>query len=200
MAKLYELAAEHRAMVDKLMDTELPAEVIMDTIEAESGDLKDKLRAIAAVIDEMNGLASIAADRSKRMMDRAKSLELQAERLSSYAMVCIQNSKLQLPVECGDIRINLRKSPPSVDVFDATKLPAKFMPMTISMKVRLDTSEQRIDITELLQNALTQAGYSAPDIAIEAKPDKPSIRDALKSGEKVEGARWSPTSYSLDIR
>jgi hypothetical protein len=49
MTALFQLAAEHRALSDKLHDLDLDDQTIMDTLESESTDLIEKGKNVAAV-------------------------------------------------------------------------------------------------------------------------------------------------------
>lgn len=48
MTALFQLAAEHRALSDKLHDLDLDDQTIADTLESEGGDLVEKCKNVAA--------------------------------------------------------------------------------------------------------------------------------------------------------
>lgn len=207
--KLYELAAEYRAMAERLQELDLPPEVVLDTIEGEQGDLREKLKAVVIVATEMQEEAKVRATHAKRMADSAKSLENRAEGLLSYAMVAIQTTGVAMPLKYPEFTLGMQKNPPSCEIVDAEKLPALYKAYSANITF---TSAHAADLKD---SAIAEAlkAFGVTGVAIEAKPDKREVLAALKTvaeanaskpeGEAkdgIPGARLNPTSFRLTVK
>ncbi len=72
MINLFEIATAYREPADKLHDTDLPDEVIEDTLEAESGELVEKLTNIGFVIRNIEAEVSAMKDAEEKISSRRK--------------------------------------------------------------------------------------------------------------------------------
>lgn len=123
---LYQIAAEHRQMVERLMDTNDDEQVIADTIEAESFPLEVKAQNVAYAIRTMEATASAIKDAEKQMADRRKAIENRAQRIREYLQTCMEIAG-KSKIECPHFALAIKTNPPSVDVFEPGLIPAEYM-------------------------------------------------------------------------
>jgi hypothetical protein len=123
---LYELAADYRALAERLHDLDLPDDVIADTLDGESAALDEKLAAYGMVIRNLEH----AADGKKAL---ATSYTEQAAALTKRAAFLrgqVVNVMLALnKPKAGTAAMSLavRENPASVVIDDASKVPTEFM-------------------------------------------------------------------------
>jgi hypothetical protein len=123
---LYQLAAEHRALADRLQDMELAPEVIADTLEGEAGELEKKAVGVVMVARNMEASADAIEAAAKDMMARAKAQRARAGWLREYVRGAMEHTGIK-QIECPHFRVSLRANPESVDVFDAAQVPAQYL-------------------------------------------------------------------------
>ncbi|MFZ4539332.1 siphovirus Gp157 family protein [Propionivibrio sp.] len=87
---LYQLASEYKLAEEKLMDSNLPDEVIIDTLEGMSGDLSEKIINTAKVIQNMRAESKAIDDAIASMQLRAKATDKRADSLEDYLLANMQ--------------------------------------------------------------------------------------------------------------
>ena len=152
---LYTIAAEHRAMVEKLLDSTDDAQTINDTIEAESYPLEIKAQQVAYAPKILDAEADAIDAAVKDMQARAKTKRNRAAQIRDYLKSSMELAGVT-KIDCPHFQISIKNNPPSVDIFEASLIPVEFMRQP-----------------------------EAPPPA----PDKAAIKDAIKSGAEVAGAR-----------
>jgi hypothetical protein len=123
---LYVIAAEHRQMVERLMDTQDDAQAIADTIEAESYPLEVKAQNVAYAVRNLEAAATAIKDAEKQMADRRKSIENRAMHVKEYLKTCMEVAGVK-KIDCPHFALTIKSNPPSVDVFEPALVPAEFM-------------------------------------------------------------------------
>ena len=126
MQPLYQLAAEYRALADRLHDLDLPDEVIADTLEAEAGDIIEKGTNVAKAFRNLEAMAEQIKQAELQMADRRKALEKRAASIKQYLHANMEKagiSKIESPWFC----IILKKNPPAVAIDDEASIPADYM-------------------------------------------------------------------------
>jgi hypothetical protein len=123
---LYVIAAEHRAMVDRLTDTQDDQQVISDTIEAESFPLEIKAQNVAYAIKNLEASAAAIKAAEKEMAARRKAIENRALNIKTYLQTCMEVAEVS-NIECPHFDLSIRKNPPSVDVFEESLIPEEYM-------------------------------------------------------------------------
>ena len=126
IAPLYQVADQYRAMAERLADLSLPAEVIADTLEGEIGPLAERATAVGFVIRNLESAADALDAEIRRLTDRKAAYTKRIESVERYlkqGMEIAGITKIESPL--FDLRI--QRNPPSVDVFDASQVPAAFM-------------------------------------------------------------------------
>jgi hypothetical protein len=123
---LYAIATEHRAMVERLMDTQDDAQTIADTIEAESYPLEVKAQNVAYAIKNLDATAAAIKSAEAEMAARRKSIEKRVEHLREYTKTCMEVAGVT-KIECPHFALTIKKNPAAVDVFEPGLIPAEFM-------------------------------------------------------------------------
>ena len=111
--KLYEVVQEYRTQLDALAELDIDAQTYADTLESMDGDLRDKLRAVIAYSLDLEIEATGAAAASKRMKERAESIENRVKWLREYALRAMEATDLPeiSTYNCG---AKVAKKPPPV--------------------------------------------------------------------------------------
>ncbi|HWT40986.1 MAG TPA: siphovirus Gp157 family protein [Dongiaceae bacterium] len=123
---LYVIAAEHRQMVERLMDTQDDAQAIADTIEAESYPLEVKAQNVAYAVRNLEASAAAIKEAEKQMADRRKSIENRAMHVKEYLKTCMEVAGVK-KIDCPHFALTIKSNPASVDVFEPGLVPAEFM-------------------------------------------------------------------------
>ena len=126
MSTLFEVAANYRALAQKLHDTDLDDKTIEDTLESESGDLVEKLTNIGFVIRNIDAEVSAMKDAEEKISSRRKAKENRIARLKAYAlanMLATGKTKIESPY----FVMGLRNNPESVVIDAESQIPADYM-------------------------------------------------------------------------
>ena len=154
--KLYEVVQEYRTQLDALAELDLDAQTYADTLESMDGDLKDKLRAVIAYSLDLEVEATGAAAASKRMKERADSIENRVKWLREYALRAMEATGLP-EISTDEWAAKVAKKPASVLIADGVELPAEYIRTTV--KTEPDKAA--------LKAALT-AGKAVPGVSLVA--------------------------------
>ena len=151
MSTLFEVAANYRALAEKLHDTDLDDKTIEDTLESESGDLVEKLTNVGFVIRNIDAEVSAMKDAEEKIATRRKSKENRIARLKAYAlanMLATGKTKIESPY----FVMGLRNNPESVVIDAESQIPADYM-----REIPASYSPDRILIKKAIQD-----GYEVP--------------------------------------
>lgn len=125
---LFEIALEYKALADQLADTELPEDVIRDTLEAEQYPLEQKGRALIAVYRNLGAEAEAIESAAKKLEERASSIRNRQESLKRYLQAAMAISGVE-KITASDYTFSAKLSRGRdrvVEVFDESVLPAKY--------------------------------------------------------------------------
>ena len=128
--KLYECVAEYRAQLDALAELTLDATTYADTLESIHGPVQDKLRAVIAYSLDLEIEATGAAAASKRMKERAESLDNRVKWLREYALRAMEATGLG-EISTDEWAAKVAKKPPAVVIADGIELPAEYVRTTV---------------------------------------------------------------------
>ena len=151
MSNLFEIAANYRALAEKLHDTDLDDKTIEDTLESESGDLVEKLTNVGFVIRNIDAEVAAMKDAEDKIAARRKSKENRIARLKAYAlanMLATGKTKIESPY----FVMGLRNNPESVVIDAESQIPADYM-----REIPASYSPDRILIKKAIQD-----GYEVP--------------------------------------
>jgi hypothetical protein len=123
---LYQIASEHRAMVEALMDATSDPQTIADTIEAESYPLEIKAQNVAFAIRNLEAAAASIKEAEAQMAARRKAIENRAQHVKDYLLRCMDIANVP-KIECPHFALSVRANPPSVEIFDEKQVPFDYM-------------------------------------------------------------------------
>jgi uncharacterized protein YeeX (DUF496 family) len=126
MTALFQLAAEHRALSDKLHDLDLDEQTIADTLEGEAGDLIEKGKNVAAVFRNLESDAKQIKEAEQQLAERRKAIEKRAEALKQYLKTNMEHAGIQ-KIESPWFVVSLKNNPESVVIDDAEKIPEDYL-------------------------------------------------------------------------
>ena len=126
MTALYELAANYRALADRLHDLDLDDQTIAATLESEAGDLIEKGTNVAKVFRNMEALADQIKQAEQQMAARRKALEKRAANLNQYLHANMEKAGIS-KIESPWFVISIRKNPASVVIDAESEIPDEYM-------------------------------------------------------------------------
>lgn len=125
MTALFQLAAEHRALSDKLHDLDLDDQTILDTLEGESTDLIEKGKNVAAVFRNLESDAKQIKEAEQQLAERRKAYEKRAESLKNYLKTNMEIAGIH-KIECPWFVVSLDNNPEAVTVDDESIIPRDY--------------------------------------------------------------------------
>lgn len=125
MTALFQLAAEHRALSDKLHDLDLDDQTILDTLEGDSTDLIEKGKNVAAVVRNLESDAKQIKEAEQQLAERRKAYEKRAESLKNYLKTNMEIADIH-KIECPWFVVSLANNPEAVTVDDESIIPRDY--------------------------------------------------------------------------
>ncbi len=148
---LYKLADEYVAIAMQLADSDLPDDVIADTLEGASGDIENKAWNTAALILQFEGEASIIKEAEQRMSARRKSLEKRVQWMRDYVLVQLIRTGIG-EIDSPEFVIRVQDNPPKVILDDEEAVPNAYK-LTETV-----TTIRKAEIRKLLLDGQSVAG------------------------------------------
>ncbi len=177
-------------------EKEIFAAEIVKSIVGDESSFVQKISNIQEFLARVEFDKERAAEWVKDIERQKKIATNMQKRVKEYALYVLKHVCEKMgskAVDNGTIRISYQnqgiKEP--VDVFDETLIPYKFFNHDITFYVSDSEKEKAIDALKSV-NILPHK--------IEKWPDKDRIREAIKSGEKVEGAKILPQDEGIRIK
>jgi Siphovirus Gp157 len=156
--RLFELAAQHRALLALEDSDELPAEVIRDTLEALEGDIEQKCIAVAKFILNLEAAAEAIEIAAQAMQSRSDRLQKRADNIRHYLLLQLQIMDRK-KIDTAELIIARRNNPVAVVIGEGAEIPESFM-------VQQEPPPKRPD-KKALKTAL-QAGTVIPGVFLES--------------------------------
>lgn len=104
---------------------ELDAQTIADTLEGLSGEVEEKMKAVAAVILNLQAYEQAAGNAAKTMSVRRARAEAKHKALTKYLKETME--RLEMTVVVGDqFDMKIKKNPPSLNIIDIAVIPPEF--------------------------------------------------------------------------
>ena len=136
---IYEIAKEYVEAVEKLQDLNLPAEVILDTMEEIEFDLKDKIEAYGYAILNLETVADKKREVAAQLVEQAKTMEARADMIRANVLSVVQHTGFKLPVKYGAFNVSVAKMPKSAIIHDEAAVPSGYK--TVVETVKIDKRE-----------------------------------------------------------
>jgi hypothetical protein len=125
MSSLYQIAGDFLAIANKLEDSDLPPEVIADTLESVSGDLQEKATNVAKFSQNLRSTAAAIREAAKAQVERAKAIERKAEQIEKYIKDNMERCGM-VKIECPYFTIAIKNNPPMVVIDDEKALGIEY--------------------------------------------------------------------------
>ncbi len=156
---LYQLSGTYLEALDFLTDpeTDLPAEVINDTLEGLSGVLEDKAINVTKFLRNIEAITDAIKAAEESMEKRRKALENRVKWMKAYLKTNMENTGIT-KIECPFFKLSIQKNPASVTIFDETKIPLVFKEQVISWKIDKTAIKDSIKSGETVNGAELTTG------------------------------------------
>jgi hypothetical protein len=119
------MAAEYRAISDKLHDADLDEQTIADTLESIGGDLQEKAVNVAKFFRNMEAMADQIKQAESQMAERRKAIEKRAASLKAYLKENMERAGIT-KIECPFFVVSIAQNPEAVTVDDESLIPRDY--------------------------------------------------------------------------
>lgn len=127
MSSLFALTDQYRSLQALAeSETDIPDEVIRDTLEALGGELELKAQNVARFALSQEAMADMIEAAADAMKLRAKRLRGRTAHLRQYLLANMQAADITR-IESPEIVLSVKKNPAAVVVFDESAVPAELM-------------------------------------------------------------------------
>ncbi len=124
---LFSLTEQYRSLQALAeSETDIPDEVIADTLEALGGELELKAQNIARFALNQDAMAEAIENAADAMKQRAQRLRKRTAHLRQYLLSNMQAAGLQR-IEAPEVVLAIKNNPESVVIFAEDELPEQFM-------------------------------------------------------------------------
>src|SRR5260363_57042 len=104
------LSEEYRQAAEYLADLDLDAQTVMDTLDAVSGELADKVRNVAVLIRNQESMAGQIKAAVAQMAKLRKAVVTRSALYGQYLLDNMQHARLQ-KVDCPYFNVVIRTNP-----------------------------------------------------------------------------------------
>lgn len=156
MSKLYDIANDYA----KLMNEDLPPELIADTVEAFEGEFESKVESILALIKNESYLVDALKAESTSLAERAKSIDAKIDRLKQYiieSMATIDKKSINAGVHTLTVRSPVK----SVNIIDIDKLPLDYVTYDTIVKPDKNLIKEKLKLGVVIDGAELVTGKSS---------------------------------------
>lgn len=151
---LYQLSGSYLQALDFLTDpeTDLPAEVINDTLEALGGELEDKAVNVAKFLRNMEAMAEAIKAAEESMEKRRKALEARVKWMKAYLKGNMERTGIN-KIECPYFKLSIQKNPAAVNVINEDVIPEQFKEQVITWKLDKTAIKKAIESGQAVPGA-----------------------------------------------
>ncbi len=142
---LYQLTAEYIAIQQKLEEEGLDPQVIADTLEGLAFPLEQKAVACAHVFWNLDMQALAMGVAIERMQQRLQSVEKKSAAIHEYIRTNMIHAGID-KIETPEVKLQLKKLPASVEIFDEDMLPAIYFTLPEPPEPRPDKKQIADDL------------------------------------------------------
>lgn len=154
---LYQIADQYQEALSVLLDADLPAEAIADTLEGLQGALEEKATNVAAFVRNLEASAEAIRAAEKQMAERRQMIERRAARVRQYLLDNMQ--RCQMPrIESPWFVLAVRQNPVAVVIDDPAELPPELMVEKVTHSPDKKAIKARIEAGETIPGAHLVAG------------------------------------------
>ncbi len=129
MANLYEISTQYLATAQQLAELDIDEQTLADTLESEAWPVEEKVRAVSAVILNLQAEADMVKGTADRIAKRAKALQSRADALHDYLLINMQRTGItEIKALDGTFKAKLYRERDASVVIDSENLiPADYM-------------------------------------------------------------------------
>lgn len=126
---LYEISTQYLATAQQLAELDIDEQTLSETLEAEAWPVEEKVRAVSAVILNLQAEADMVKGTADRIAKRAKALQSRAEALHDYLLINMQRTGItEIKALDGTFKAKLYRERDASVVIDSENLiPADYM-------------------------------------------------------------------------
>jgi len=152
----FKLTGQHAEALNALSESDLPQDVIDDTLEGLTGEIEAKCESVAMWRENQLVIAEAKKQRAKKLNDEAKAIENAANKMIDYLDENMSKVGIE-SIECDYFTIRYQKNPPSVEIEDLNKIPISYI------KSKTTESADKAAIKKALQNGAVIEGAKLID-------------------------------------
>lgn len=144
MSTLYELTEAYQELLSMALDPDTDPEALADTMEAIDGEIEVKADGYAKVMKELKAIADARKAEAKRLLDGAKSVEANIDRMKSALMTAMKlTGKTKFKTEL--FGYGIQKNPPALKIDMPDKVPEEFL---IPQEPKIDSAAIKKELKE----------------------------------------------------
>jgi len=184
-----DVAADYREAYDKLSESDLPDEVVNDTLEGLMWPLEVKATNLIAFADRIESVIEVSKKRRQAMLAREKAAENRAARIRAYVFNSMKLAQVKL-IETAEYKLRVKAGTKYVVVDAPTQVPPEFMRYP-------DPPEPEIDKEKI--KAMLTAAESAKELFAAGKPLDAKQAQAIEEAKAITFAHLEQSEF-LDVR
>ena len=144
MSTLYELTEAYQELLSMALDPETDPEALADTMEAIDGEFENKADGYAKVMKELKAIADARKAEAKRLLDGAKSVEVNIDRMKAALMTAMKlTGKTKFKTEL--FGYGIQKNPPALKIDMPDRVPDEFL---IPQEPKVDSAAIKKELKE----------------------------------------------------
>ena len=126
MTSLFQVAVEHRAMYNRLLDLDLDDQVLADTLEGESFAIEQKAQNCCYAMRTCEFELAAIDSEVERLMTLSTRIKKRGDNLKAYVKTCMEIAGVTR-LAAGTFSLSIQNNPASVDVFEPSLIPDDYM-------------------------------------------------------------------------
>ena len=144
MSSLYQLTEAYQELLSMALDPDTDPEALADTMEAIDGEIEVKADGYAKVMKELKAIADARKAEAKRLLDGAKSVEANIDRMKSALMTAMKlTGKTKFKTEL--FGYGIQKNPPALKIDMPDRVPEEFL---IPQEPKVDSAAIKKELKE----------------------------------------------------
>lgn len=126
MSSLYDLTEQFQELLSMALDPDVDEQALADTMEGIECEIEEKADGYAKVMKELKAIADARKAEAKRLLDGAKSVEANIDRMKS-ALETAMRATGKMKFKTALFSFGIQKNVPSVSILDESKIPEQFL-------------------------------------------------------------------------
>ena len=144
MSTLYQLTEAYQELLSMALDPDTDPEALADTMEAIEGEFEVKADGYAKVMKELKAIADARKAEAKRLLDGAKSVEANIDRMKAALMTAMKlTGKTKFKTEL--FGYGIQKNPPALKIDMPDRVPEEFL---IPQEPKVDSAAIKKELKE----------------------------------------------------